>query len=348
MGRESLVLVSIYSNGLLFYHSASVVKDSEAAQQLNVRFPIFLGYVELTVCGNFAIACRNDSELDSKMATPRTSWTMTGCGLLGGYYLGVWNALSRPNVPRALFDARASRIHGASAGALVGAAIVSGVSHADTTDAFERIAEAVRPVGLLCCPILAIIRTEAEKLLPEDAHELATGRLSVLATDAGAAPFLNMKKQTFDAFDSRASLIDAVLVSSYLPGLMSRPRLTTPLHERNLIDGGIWSFEAAEGERLISVSPFGGAFDVSPTSQATDGRWLRWPMVRVGMGWLDASPDNLANGWRAFSPAAELDDLYRRGFDDCERFLRHECPGLVLAPYADPRRRTASNEAGPG
>ena len=35
----------------------------------------------------------------------------------------------------------------------------------------------------------------------------------------------------------------------------------------------------------------------------------------------------------AFSPVAELEDLYRSGFDDCERFLREECPGLVLVPY---------------
>ena len=71
---------------------------------------------------------------------------------------------------------------------------------------------------------------------------------------------------------------------------------------------------------------------LSPTSQRTAQR-LRWPMVPVGMGWLDASPANIANAWYAFSPVAELEDLYRSGFDDCERFLREECPGLVLAPY---------------
>jgi len=258
------------------------------------------------------------------------AWTFTGCGLLGGYYLGVFHALSRKSVPRTLFDAQSSRLHGASAGALVSAAMASGCPLAETTDAFERIAAGVRKDGLLRCALLALVRAEAEALLPEDAHERVGDRLSVLATDAGAVPFLRLA--TFDTFDSRAALIDAVLVSSYVPGLMCRPTLTTPLDEQRLLDGGIWSFEARDGERLISVSPFGGDFNVSPTSQRTAQR-LRWPMVPVGMGWLDASPANIANAWYAFSPVAELEDLYRGGFDDCERFLREECPGLVLAPY---------------
>ena len=103
--------------------------------------------------------------------------------------------------------------------------------------------------------------------------------------------------------------------------------------EQALLDGGIWSFQpSADGGRLISVSPFGGAFDVSPTSQPTTQR-RRWPRAPAGMGGLDASPANVANAWYAFSPVADLEDLYRSGFDDCERFLQQECPGRVLAPY---------------
>ena len=170
--------------------------------------------------------------------TLRPRWNFTGCGLLGGYYLGAWHALSRPNVPSALFSASASSFSGASAGALVSTAIASGCSHESTTSAFERIAERVRAAGLLRCDLLALVRTEvrtgtpaflqppapplhrlctasappqAEALLPEDAHERSRGRLSVLATDCkGAPPFL--RPALLDSFDSRASLIDALLV----------------------------------------------------------------------------------------------------------------------------------------
>ena len=90
----------------------------------------------------------------------RPRWSFTGCGLLGGYYLGAWHALSRPNVPSALFDASASNFSGASAGALVSTAIASGCSHESTTRAFERIAERVRAAGLLRCDLLALVRTE--------------------------------------------------------------------------------------------------------------------------------------------------------------------------------------------
>ena len=133
--------------------------------------------------------------------------------MLGGYYLGAWRALSRPNVPSALFDASTSSFSGASAGALVSTAIASGCSHDSTTSAFERIAERVRAAGLLRCDLLALVRAEAEALLPEDAHERSCGRLSVLATDCkGAPPFLH--PALLESFDSRATLIDAVLVRS--------------------------------------------------------------------------------------------------------------------------------------
>ena len=102
--------------------------------------------------------------------TLRPRWSFTGCGLLGGYYLGAWHALSRPNVPSALFSASASSFSGASAGALVSTAIASGCSHESTTSAFERIAERVRTAGLLRCDLLALVRTEVRTGTPAFLH----------------------------------------------------------------------------------------------------------------------------------------------------------------------------------
>ena len=89
-------------------------------------------------------------------------------------------------------------------------------------------------------------------------------------------------------------------VSSYLPGIMSAPRLTTELRQRIMVDGGLWSVAPPDGQRQLSASPFGGAFDVSPSSHT--GRPTRWPTVRVGMGWIDASPANLRAAWHAAHP----------------------------------------------
>ena len=64
------------------------------------------------------------------------------------------------------------------------------------------------PLHRLCT---ASALPQAEALLPEDAHERSRGRLSVLATDCkGAPPFL--RPALLESFDSRASLIDALLV----------------------------------------------------------------------------------------------------------------------------------------
>ena len=124
------------------------------------------------------------------------------------------------------------------------------------------------------------------------------------------------------------------LVSVCLSGPADRPWLV-PRLPRALCQGG----------RLLCASPFGGTFDVSPSSHTahTSTGWrarARWPRVRVGMGWIDASPANLRAAFHAAHPVASLESLYRAGFDDAGRFLRTECPGLVCAPYAVRRANT--------
>mmetsp|Transcript_62653 Transcript_62653/g.186411 ORF Transcript_62653/g.186411 Transcript_62653/m.186411 type:complete len:266 (+) Transcript_62653:102-899(+) len=259
------------------------------------------------------------------------TWAFNGCGFLGGYYLGVWERLSRRCVPRALFDASTTKLVGASAGSLVTAAIASGCTVEATTAAFESIATTVRTIGIHRCSVLELVRCEAEKLLAEDAHERCSDRAAVIITDASSLPTL--REERLERFATRQELIDAVLVSSYIPGLMARPRVTSPhLLGRRVFDGGIWPLECARSARTVSVSPFGGSFDISPSSHR-GRRWLPWPR-----GWLDLSPANAYAGFRSAHPAHDLDALYRAGFEDCERFLRSELPGTAIVQFGMGRR----------
>ena len=136
-----------------------------------------------------------------------------------------------------------------------------------------------------------------------------------------------LRAHTFEHFESRAALIDGLLVSSYVPGVMKPPRLHVG---PQMVDGGIWPLVGGSGTRTISVSPFGGAFDVSPSSHTGYEPLVRLP---IGGGWLDASMANVEAAKLAAQPAPELETLYRAGFDDCHRFLRIECPGIAIAPY---------------
>ena len=54
---------------------------------------------------------------------------------------------------------------------------------------------------------------ELERVLPEDAHERLSGRLTVSLTHVAS-----MKNVLVDEFDSRADLIDAVVCSCFIPG----------------------------------------------------------------------------------------------------------------------------------
>ena len=54
---------------------------------------------------------------------------------------------------------------------------------------------------------------ELERVLPEDAHERLSGRLTVSLTHGRS-----MKNVLVDEFDSRADLIDAVVCSCFIPG----------------------------------------------------------------------------------------------------------------------------------
>jgi len=133
-------------------------------------------------------------------AQARPFWSFAGAGLMGGYYLGVWERLAARDVSSSLFCAQRSPLLGASAGSIVAAAIGSGMSQAATADSFLRILSRVHEEaprrGALGCDLLAIVRCapnhtrplpcriihgpspvarpprpELEAPLPEDAHE---------------------------------------------------------------------------------------------------------------------------------------------------------------------------------
>lgn len=70
-------------------------------------------------------------------------WSFSGAGLLGGYFVGVWERLVAGDVPSALFCPARSRFVGTSAGSFVAVACASGVSQADAADTFARLLQSV-------------------------------------------------------------------------------------------------------------------------------------------------------------------------------------------------------------
>ncbi|CAJ0959138.1 unnamed protein product [Ranitomeya imitator] len=163
--------------------------------------------------------------------------SFAGCGFLGVYHVGVSSCLQE-RAPYLITEA--ARIYGASAGALNAAALVCGCCLADCcSDVMEVAKEArKRNLGPLhpSFNLVKILKNGLYKNLPENAHELASGKLCISLT--------------------RVSDGENVLVSDF----GSKEELI-----QRYVDGGISNnLPEYELKNTITVSPFSGESDICP------------------------------------------------------------------------------------
>ncbi|NXX09592.1 PLPL2 protein, partial [Larus smithsonianus] len=111
------------------------------------------------------------------------SVSFAGCGFLGVYHIGAATCLQE-RAPHVIRDAR--HIYGASAGALAGAVLVGGGSLAQAcADVLSLAKEArKRNLGPLhpSFNVIKIIRDGLMRNLPENTHQLSSGRLCISLT----------------------------------------------------------------------------------------------------------------------------------------------------------------------
>ncbi|CAL4073706.1 unnamed protein product, partial [Meganyctiphanes norvegica] len=94
-------------------------------------------------------------------------------------------------------------------------------------------------------------------LLPLDAHVLCTGQLFISATR-----FSDKKNVLLSQFSSREELIDAIMCSSFIPGVSG----IVPFSVKGVqyIDGGFSDNLPCLDDHTITVSPFAGEGDICP------------------------------------------------------------------------------------
>lgn len=137
--------------------------------------------------------------------------SFSGCGFLGVYHVGVVAAF-RDQAPEVL----KGKISGCSAGALVAACALCDCCVGEMcSDALEI---AVRARSNLLGPfyptfsIVDIIRNGLRRILPPNAHEICSGRLSISLTH-----WRDKKNVLITQFRNRNELIDALICSSFVP-----------------------------------------------------------------------------------------------------------------------------------
>ncbi|XP_075469987.1 omega-hydroxyceramide transacylase-like isoform X2 [Ascaphus truei] len=165
------------------------------------------------------------------------SLSFSGSGFLALYQIGAVQALWElaPDILKS-----APKVYGASAGSLIAAAVVCRTNLDELQKTFFEAAMEARKTmhGLLfpCFNATRILHKALLKLLPDNAHQLTTGRLHVALT--------------------RLSDGKNILVSDY----KSKEEVM-----QRYIDGGLTNFQPLfDLKSMITVSPFTGEIDICP------------------------------------------------------------------------------------
>ncbi|KAF1408648.1 Patatin-like phospholipase domain-containing protein 1, partial [Eudyptes chrysocome] len=247
------------------------------------------------------------------LSTP-FSLSFSGSGFLALYQIGVVQSLLEL-APELLKSA--CKVYGSSAGSLIAAAVVCGISLDDLKEFFFAMAKEVRktPLGPLSpkCSLLANIRTVLQRMLPEDSYQLASGRLHISLTRVADGQNVMASE-----FSSKEELIQALLCSCFLPIYCG----FIPPSYRGVryVDGGFTSLQPVSSleEAVITVSPFTGELDICPRD---------CPAIffcfQIFNGSIQISIENLCRiSYALFPPSTMvLNDIFSQGYQDTALFL---------------------------
>lgn len=242
------------------------------------------------------------------------SISFAGCGFLGIYHIGVASCL-QDQAPFLVDNAR--HIYGASAGALIATALVSGacLGQAGATiidvskEARKRVLGPMHPSFNL----VKILRAKLHHFLPPDSHTLASGRLGISLTRVSDGENVLVTQ-----FSSKEELVQACVCSAYIPVYCG---LIPPTFKGvRYVDGGISdNLPQYELKNTITVSPFSGESDICPRDTSTNLHELRFTNTSIQF-----TLTNLYRVSRALFPpdALAMKAMCKQGYRDALHFIR--------------------------
>ncbi|KAF7245467.1 Patatin-like phospholipase domain-containing protein 2 [Varanus komodoensis] len=219
------------------------------------------------------------------MYPPGSTWNISfaGCGFLGVYHVGVASCLQE-HAP--FLVANAKTIYGASAGALTATALVTGACLGEAGANIIHVSKEARKkfLGPLhpSFNLVKIIRTCLYKTLPDNGHEIATGRLGISLTRVSDGENVILSE-----FNSKEELIQACVCSTFIPVYCGL--IPPSLQGVRYVDGGISdNLPQYELKNTITVSPFSGESDICPRDSSTNIHELRVLRDMCKQGYRDA------------------------------------------------------------
>ncbi|XP_020620664.1 patatin-like phospholipase domain-containing protein 2 [Orbicella faveolata] len=248
--------------------------------------------------------------------------TFSGCGFLGIYHLGVVSCL-KENAPALL--KRVKCYGGASAGSFAAIALLLDLNVSDSAEFVIRLAKRANSLTLgPLHPSFNVVRTlrrSFERILPDNAHELASGRLHLSLTRVS-----DLKNVIVSEFFSKEDLVEALIASSYVPFYSGI--LPAKFRGKYYVDGGISDNlpqHFKEGD-TITVSPFSGESDICPNDSSSNDVHIELRNTS-----MQFTLQNLYRCSRAFFPPQPevLFDMCRHGYRDTLRFLKQHYPKML-------------------
>nr|XP_056702072.1 1-acylglycerol-3-phosphate O-acyltransferase Pnpla3-like [Euleptes europaea] len=255
------------------------------------------------------------------------SLSFAGCGFLGVYHIGAATCLQE-RAPRLIRDAR--QIYGASAGALTGAVLIGGGSLAGACANVLGLAKEARKRNLgplhPSFNVMKLIRDGLCKNLPENTHQLISGRLCISLTRVSDG-----KNVLVSTFNSKEEVVQALLCSSFVPiycGL-----IPPSFRGVRYVDGGITNnLPQYYSKNTITISPFSGECDICPIGNSANVYEMNLTNTNIQL--------TLGNMYRLmqalFPPEPKvLGEICEQGYSDALRFLKengllHDSISVIL------------------
>ncbi|XP_066561784.1 patatin-like phospholipase domain-containing protein 2 [Amia ocellicauda] len=247
-------------------------------------------------------------------APPLLSLSFSGSGFLAVYQLGAAQCLLDV-APRLIRSA--PKVFGASAGSLAAAAVVCGSSMERLRDEMVATAQESRKhlLGPLHPSFSLFKQLECCLLrsLPDNAHELAAGRLHISMTRLQDGQNILVSD-----FQSKDDLVQALLCSCFVPIYCGW--LPPVFRGERYIDGGFTNIQPIQdSSQTLTVCPFAGEVDICPQDRTLNFYNLEFSGLNFQL-----TTRNLFRMLDALFPPAcvALNTAYYRGYQDTIFFLQ--------------------------
>uniref|UniRef100_A0A3Q0S3I4 PNPLA domain-containing protein n=1 Tax=Amphilophus citrinellus TaxID=61819 RepID=A0A3Q0S3I4_AMPCI len=248
------------------------------------------------------------------------SWLSThhisfaGCGFMGIYYIGATSCILE-RFPRFIQDA--SKIYGASAGALTAAVLTLGIPLVLCKIHFWNLINPWKHrLGPLHPSFNLLQRVQDTVLnhLPEDAHVRASGKLGVSLTRVS-----DVKNVLVSEFDSREELIQ-VYFTVWHP--FTQPYLSI----QHYVDGAVTdNLPGYHLKQTITFSPYAGESDICPQASTLNFHKVHFNNISIQL-----NSENLYRVTSTFFPPEPeaMAEICHNGYKDALRFLQENSKGI--------------------